>query len=242
MTLSLHVPLLTYWNPAAPNTITKPIIEPQKVMHIKQKFASVLHIIISPILLRMTLLIQPMVMSTTSSFDLMMEKAKEGQQQRQPFPLQLHKLLDLAQESGDEDVLSWLPCGTAFRVHDREKFAKKFMKTFFKQSVFKSFLRQLNMWGFRRVVHGKGKGAYQHDLFRRGEPELCYGMVRGGPPDSQNTTSEANKRLRFNTISPRGFQQDTASIVPTTLSQLDWSDATNPLTPASPRELGRSVA
>lgn len=200
----------------------------------------------------MTLLLHPLVMnnesaaSSTSSFDKMMDKAMSGQQQRLPFPLQLYKLLELAEESGDTDIVSWLPCGTAFRVHDRDKFAKKFMKTFFKQSVFKSFLRQLNMWGFQRVVDGSAKGAYQHHLFRRGEPDRCHGMVRGGlPPESnekggKDDGTSSNQQSLLNKFPQiNDFSMDPGVAFPMRLSQLVWPAETSPM--AASRKLCPNV-
>jgi hypothetical protein len=49
---------------------------------------------------------------------------------------------------------------------------------FFSQSKYASFQRQLNLYGFSRLAHGKDKGAYFHSLFIRGKPSLVRGMVR----------------------------------------------------------------
>ena len=41
------------------------------------------------------------------------------------FPVKLHKLLHQAEEIGKTDIISWLPDGKRFKVHDKEKFARE---------------------------------------------------------------------------------------------------------------------
>ena len=52
------------------------------------------------------------------------------------------------------------------------------MPLYFKQTKFKSFQRQLNLWGFARIKEGVDKGAVFHRFFVRGRPDLCYRMIR----------------------------------------------------------------
>jgi hypothetical protein len=44
---------------------------------------------------------------------------------------------------------------------------------YFKHTQYKSFQRQLNLWGFKRITSGHEKNAVHHEHFRRGCPELC---------------------------------------------------------------------
>jgi hypothetical protein len=52
------------------------------------------------------------------------------------------------------------------------------MPKYFDKTKYKSFQRQLNMWGFDRVGSGPYKGAYLHSCFVRGQPQLCEQMQR----------------------------------------------------------------
>ena len=95
-----------------------------------------------------------------------------------PFPFALHNMLSVAEEQGKTSVVSWLPHGKAFRVNNKEVFVATMMTKYFKQTKFKSFQRQLNLWGFTRVTEGADTGAYFHTYFVRGEPALCKMMTR----------------------------------------------------------------
>jgi len=93
------------------------------------------------------------------------------------FPLKLHELLDAADMQGFNCIVSWLPDGNSFQVHDQDRFVKEILPKFFRQSKYKSFQRQLNLWGFQRLNKAV-RGAYQHNWFVRGKSELCSNMKR----------------------------------------------------------------
>jgi hypothetical protein len=95
-----------------------------------------------------------------------------------PFPWRLHEMLDAAETEGFESIVSWLPDGRSFRVHDPVVFVDKVMKKFFNQNKYKSFQRQLNIWGFVRILDGPMKGGYIHEHLVQNQPEMCAMMKR----------------------------------------------------------------
>ena len=109
--------------------------------------------------------------------------------QQKPFPQALMELL--SQE--DPEVITWLPSGDAFIVRNSKKFVDSVLPKFFNQTKLTSFHRQLNLYAFRRIVEGPDLGAYQHDLFRRDDPELCSTMKRKKRLRKKNCSKAAVK-------------------------------------------------
>jgi hypothetical protein len=93
------------------------------------------------------------------------------------FPWKLHEMLDDADVEGFSDIVSWLPDST-FKVHQTGVFVEGIMPRYFKKIKFKSFRRQINMWGFERIKGGAGMGGYRHSSFIRGMPSFCRKMKR----------------------------------------------------------------
>jgi hypothetical protein len=73
------------------------------------------------------------------------------------FPWKLHEMLEAADVNGFSIVVSWLPDRRSFKVHDRETCVSLIMQRYFDQTKYKSFQRQLNMWGFERHLYGPSK-------------------------------------------------------------------------------------
>ena len=108
------------------------------------------------------------------------EDEKSGKSNKSDsFPSTLYRMLEDAASKDFEDVVSWLPSGVGFKVHDTKEFEKKIMRKYFtNQTRYKSFLRQLNFYGFDRVRKGKGRGCLFHKMFVRGKPYLCDKITR----------------------------------------------------------------
>jgi hypothetical protein len=94
------------------------------------------------------------------------------------FPFRLHQILAETEQNGNSTIISWLPDGSSFRVHKRAAFESKIMPMYFSSSKYKSFQRNLNVWGYELITEGPVKGGYRHAHFVKGKPELCYNMFR----------------------------------------------------------------
>ena len=79
-----------------------------------------------------------------------------------PFPVKLHSMLDDMERMGNGGIVSWNEDGRSFSVRDPTKFAQKIMRAYFNQTKYKSFQRQLNLYKFKRISKGKGKGACEY--------------------------------------------------------------------------------
>jgi hypothetical protein len=76
--------------------------------------------------------------------------AEVAQQLR--FPWKLHLLLERCEYEKHESIVSWLPNGKSFKVHDKERFVKEIMPSFFGTQSFKTFQRNLNLWYVQRAT------------------------------------------------------------------------------------------
>jgi len=96
------------------------------------------------------------------------------------FPFKLHSILERAGASGQESIISWLPSGKTFKIHKPKEFADVIMPQYFNQTKYRSFQRQLYIYGFDRVKDKSSDdcGAYYHELFIRGASDLCLDMQR----------------------------------------------------------------
>ncbi len=141
------------------------------------------------------------------------------------FPWKLHLLLERCEYEHQQKLaacvaegtstnsipdmpISWLPDGKSFKVHDKERFVREVMPSFFGTQSFKTFQRNLNLWyvlllinvlsqfyfyivllnlilfsilfhrGFTRVSKGPQKDVCSHPLFLKGFPAVCQSMKR----------------------------------------------------------------
>jgi hypothetical protein len=94
------------------------------------------------------------------------------------FPLKLQRILDKLEAEGKTDIISWLPHGRAFLVHDSDRLVSDLLPVYFNQTRYSSFQRQLHMYNFQRITAGRDKGAYHHANFQRGTPQISLRMHR----------------------------------------------------------------
>lgn len=120
----------------------------------------------------------------------------------QHFPFKLFVVLEHATDSDDcNHVVSWIQDGRAFAIHDRDLFLKHIVPRFFKQTKFRSFTRQLNLWGFTRCVCNEGRvdGAWKHEHFVRGMVERLGFIqrveVKSGKPKIRKRRTRAAKEV-----------------------------------------------
>jgi len=99
------------------------------------------------------------------------------------FPDVLHKMLEETEKDGLSHIVSFLPHGRAFRVHNKEKFVEMILPKYFRgQKKWSSFSRQTNIYGFARVASGPDAGSYYHELFLKSRRDLTDYMRRVGKP------------------------------------------------------------
>ena len=75
-----------------------------------------------------------------------------------PFPYRLHPILDQMDKAGDTSIICWQPDGRHFVVVNPTLLMKEIIPKFFNQKSFKSFQRQLHLYGFQRVNASPNQG------------------------------------------------------------------------------------
>ncbi|XP_017504686.1 heat shock factor protein 4 isoform X8 [Manis javanica] len=138
-----------------------------------------------------------------------------------PVPAFLGKLWALVGDPGTDHLIRWSPSGTSFLVSDQSRFAKEVLPQYFKHSNMASFVRQLNMYGFRKVVSIEQGGLlrperdyveFQHPSFVRGREQLLERVRRKVPAlrsDDGRWRPEDMGRLLGEVHSLRGVQEST---------------------------------
>mmetsp|Transcript_20290 Transcript_20290/g.43886 ORF Transcript_20290/g.43886 Transcript_20290/m.43886 type:complete len:293 (+) Transcript_20290:87-965(+) len=87
------------------------------------------------------------------------------------FTVKLYQMLGRVDKDGYSHIISWQPHGRCFVIHKPE-LIDFILPTYFKFSMFSSFQRQLNLYGFKRITAGADKGGYYHCKFLRGRAFL----------------------------------------------------------------------
>ncbi|KNC86783.1 hypothetical protein SARC_01076 [Sphaeroforma arctica JP610] len=104
----------------------------------------------------------------------------------QPTPF-LRKLYHMVDDANSNNCIGWNDQGDGFNLVNAESFAKDILPHYFKHNNFATFVRQLNMYDFSKVMAPQ-KGIVQpgefhawrftHPSFRRGHPELLVNIHR----------------------------------------------------------------
>ena len=84
------------------------------------------------------------------------------------FPSRLHAILDDAEAKGHHNILSWNVDGKSFTIHQSGLVLVPIIGLYFRQTKYKSFLRQLQGYEFTRITRGAHKGRCSHPEFQRG--------------------------------------------------------------------------
>ena len=123
-----------------------------------------------------------------------------------PFPITLHEMLDAAEQEGFAHLLCWSSDGQSFRIHHPHTGAAAeaaadseagrateellvILGKYFRLTKYKSFLRQIQTYGFQRRTYRTSSSTSQttdthkgsvlfHPQFKRGQQALCVSMKR----------------------------------------------------------------
>lgn len=76
--------------------------------------------------------------------------------------------------------MRWSDAGDSIIISDINMFSEKVLPAYFNHNNYSSFIRQLNMYGFRKENKERKtkQEEYKNENFKRGHPELLQRIVR----------------------------------------------------------------
>ncbi|KAI7900942.1 uncharacterized protein BX663DRAFT_553587 [Cokeromyces recurvatus] len=93
------------------------------------------------------------------------------------IPAFLYKLYNMVEDNSTNQYIQWCKEGTSFVVYNDEEFATNILPHFYKHKTFSSFIRQLNMYNFRKIPR-TSLWQFENPFFKRGQPDLLASITR----------------------------------------------------------------
>ncbi|CAD8109408.1 unnamed protein product [Paramecium primaurelia] len=101
---------------------------------------------------------------------------------RTPIPTFILKTYQMLEEQNHSNIVSWTAQGTAFIVYNQQQMEKQVLQNFFKHSNYSSFVRQLNLYNFKKVRSNEGQ-IFKHKCFRKGMKSMLQFIKRRNQED-----------------------------------------------------------
>lgn len=164
----------------------------------------------------------------TSSGPAPSRRVRTNKKRPPVFPKRLYDMLENAERDGYSHIISWMPDGKSFKIHadgsqdeEDEKAIVEILKRTFNQTRFKSFLRQLQLYGFERTYKGPRRGECKHEMFVRGRRDLLHKKsIEDFQRKANDTSNKSPKSVRS------VFQYSASPLEVTSMPQNDSIDTT----------------
>jgi len=114
----------------------------------------------------------------------------------------LAKLFAILNNKDNSSIICWSEDGEKFQILNTCRFQNEVIPKYFKHKNLKSFIRQLNLHGFKKLrANSKGKepiqDLYKHNFFRRDQPDLIAFIKRkiSKPAEADEKTEQINSLI-----------------------------------------------
>ncbi|KAM3141493.1 hypothetical protein pb186bvf_006357 [Paramecium bursaria] len=112
-------------------------------------------------------------------------------------PSFLVKTYEILENKGLSDIISWNNEGNAFLVYNTNELASKVLANYFKHKNYPSFLRQLNMYNFKKSKNQYGQSEFRHKWFRRGLKSMLQYIRRRNQEEAEVKVETKEKDLEL---------------------------------------------
>ncbi|KAG1681676.1 Heat shock factor protein [Nymphon striatum] len=117
-------------------------------------------------------------------------------------PAFLMKLKKMVDDPSCDHLISWNENGKSFIIHNVTEFSQDMLPYYYKHNNYSSFVRQLNMYGFRKALdisQGNLKSnantvEFYHQLFVQNEDD-CLKLIKRKVPSSKNEIARVPSRI-----------------------------------------------
>ncbi|KAK3199768.1 hypothetical protein Dsin_009191 [Dipteronia sinensis] len=125
----------------------------------------------------------------------MVKSNENGSGSVAPF---LTKCYEMVDDESTDPIISWTQNNDSFVIWDMTQFSVQLLPNYFKHSNFSSFMRQLNIYGFRKIDTDRWE--FANDGFIRGQKHLLNSICRR--KNTQGTDQRKSLQQLENFVEP----------------------------------------